>query len=122
MTDYQKEQIVILRNGGMSLRDIAAKLNVSKSGVAKFLQRMEEGRCICPMCKSVFTQTPKRKPRKFCSNNCRYKYNRMKRGIVFTCKQCGRTFTDLNHLHRSFCSHKCYVTYMKDETRRQNQN
>ena len=122
MTDYQKEQILILKNSGVSIRSISLELKIPKSTVADFIQLAGNDKSICPMCKKLFTQAPKRKPRKFCSDNCRYKYNRMKREIIFTCKECGRTFTDLNHLHRSFCSRKCYITYMKNETRRQNQN
>ena len=49
---------------------------------------------------------------KFCSDQCRGKYNKKNRGHKQKCKQCNTTF--YNYKERTFCSYECNVKFLRD--------
>ena len=106
MTNEQKKQIIELRQAGYGYATIADSLGLTKNQVSAF----------CRNCGKQLTQTPGRKPVKFCSDVCRTKWwnshldkvNR-KAFYTFTCAHCGKPFTAYGNDHRKYCSHECYI-------------
>ena len=129
MTDLQKSQIIALREQGYGYATIASSLGLTKNQVSAFCRRNQltgtkaavhiedrpDPNC-CRNCGKPLTQTPGRKPVKFCSDACRTKWwnghldkvNR-KAFYTFTCAHCGRPFTAYGNDHRKYCSHDCYI-------------
>ena len=65
---------------------------------------------------SKITQTPGRKEKKFCSDECRHKWwnahpEKITRKAVYsyTCSGCKKTFTAYGNSHRKYCCHACYI-------------
>lgn len=121
MTEYQKEQIGILRHRGLSYRDIAAKLDLKTDTVRKHCLRnkeatevLEEDGLHCRHCGKLL---PLRR-RVFCSEECRRAWwaanpNRINKRKVeaIQCVCCGKVILDYPFRHRRFCSHSCYIDY-----------
>lgn len=129
MTNEQKQQIIKLRQDGYGYATIASSLGLTKNQVSAFCRRSNltgtkaavhteekpELNC-CRNCGKPLTQTPGRKPVKFCSDKCRThwwnthleKVNR-KAFYSFTCACCGKPFTAYGNDHRKYCSHDCYI-------------
>lgn len=129
MTNEQKQQIIKLRQDGYGYATIASSLGLTKNQVSAFCRRSNltgtkaavhieekpEPNC-CRNCGKPLTQTPGRKPVKFCCNDCRThwwnthldKVNR-KALYSFTCACCGKPFTAYGNSHRKYCSHDCYI-------------
>lgn len=109
MTKEQKKQIIELRQTGYGYATIASSLGLTKNQVSAFCRRNQltgtkasvhtedhpAPNC-CRNCGKQLTQTPGRKPVKFCSDTCRThwwnshldKVNR-KAFYSFTCAHCG---------------------------------
>ena len=115
MTLEQKQLIMLLKESGKGGREIAKELNIPKSTVFSYLQSVESNN-LCPNCGEPITNLPGfHRLRKYCSDKCRYDFNHMKkRKSVFTCKQCGKSFSDYKHIKRSFCSRSCFHAYQKE--------
>ena len=72
---------------------------------------------ICPNCMGLFSQNPRGRRKKFCSEKCRTAWNHRypnpehwkDTSRTAICPQCGREFTaarEYGHL-RKYCSHAC---------------
>ena len=80
MTNEQKMMIISLRNEGLGYRRVAGRLGISENTVKSFCRRYKgdepeapvPGTCKC--CGAPVTQTPGRKEKKFCSDECRVKW------------------------------------------------
>ena len=75
-----------------------------------------KGKKICPECGKPITQISGRKPKRFCSPECRQKWwnahpERVGQKAVYeyVCPGCGQSFTAYGNSHRKYCSHECYV-------------
>lgn len=73
---------------------------------------------VCEYCGNGIKQIPKRKKKRFCSNECRNKWwnshlDLVKRRAVYKyeCQTCGKEFEIYGNSHRKFCCHDCYVAY-----------
>lgn len=81
----------------------------------------------CKKCNTPFTyyaypSTEKKQPRKTCSKECQYSYNRRKAvKIDLICKFCNKSFYVLPcHSHKKFCSNKCRINWQKTLTGERN--
>lgn len=130
MTSEQKKQIHLLREKGYGYTTIAEALGLTKNQVSAYCRRNnlsgtkaertvssrpDSACCLC--CGKPLTQTPGRKPIKFCSNECRVKWWNSHQDMVdkkaiysFTCACCGKEFTAYGNAKRKYCSHACYIT------------
>ena len=137
MNETQKSRIEELRRDGIGYASIAESLGLTKDQVSGYCRRhgLAGKRCdarekrkprgtACARCGSPIEQTPGRKPRRFCSDECRKDWwnahpERVRRKAVyeFTCAGCGRPFTAYGNSHRKYCSHACYIAdrYGKEE-------
>lgn len=128
MTNEQKRKIIELRHKGVSHQVIGNILGISRNTVKTFCRRnsitcgnSDEG-CqkdiegICPECGKTAVQSPGRKPKRFCSPECRQKWwnahpERVGQKAVYKyiCPGCGQSFTAYGNSHRKYCFHECYV-------------
>lgn len=129
MTAVQKEHIKNLRSQGESYASIADTLGLSKNTVKSFCQRMNaplkpakpiskisDGRTYCKHCGNEVPDNPGRKPKTFCSPECRTTWwaanaDQIKQKAVynFICEHCKQPFTAYGNKTRKFCNHDCYV-------------
>ena len=126
MTDHQKTKIAEMRKAGCGYSEISKALSVSRDTVKTFCRRNnitvdsteepKETAGICPECGKPITQTSGRKPKRFCSPECRQKWwnahpERIEQKAVYeyVCPNCGQSFTAYGNSHRKYCSHECYV-------------
>ena len=129
MTTEQAQQISYLRYAGKSYREIAGILHLGESAVKTHCSRHSltdksietvragKGVAVCPCCGSVIVQIPKQKPRKFCSDKCRYDWwnknqslRRHQAGYSHVCAECGKEFYSYGSKKRKYCSRRCYIT------------
>ena len=128
MTDYEKSKTIEMRNAGCGYSEIAKALSVSRDTIKTFCRRNnvsariigntseKEIKGICPECNKPIIQIPGRKPRRFCSPECRQKWWNahpekvgQKAIYKYLCPSCGSPFTVYGNKHRKYCSHDCYV-------------
>lgn len=126
MKDQQKEAIRQLRANGQSYTRIADLLGISENtiqsycrrnnlgGVAMSVAEPEKG-TYCRKCGALLKQTPRKKPKQFCSDQCRLAWwNAHPEAIThksigqFTCQTCGLNFEGYGKRERKFCSRACY--------------
>ena len=79
MTEIEKNKIISLSNEGRSYTDIASALCLSESTVKSFFRRTDKQIATCKNCGKMLTILEKRKPKKFCNDNCRITFWRRNR-------------------------------------------
>lgn len=128
MTTEQAQQISYLRYEGKSYREIAGMLQLRETTVKthcsrhgltdKSIEMLRVGKdaAVCPCCGSVIVQIPKQKPRKFCSDKCRYDWwnknqslRRTQAEYSHVCAECGKEFYSYGSKKRKYCSRRCYL-------------
>jgi hypothetical protein len=72
--------------------------------------------CCCKQCGKLIKIIPKRKPKIFCSDECRAEWwnthpeNVQRKAVYhFTCAHCGKPFTAYGNKGRKYCCHQCYI-------------
>lgn len=131
LTVEKKRMIDSLRRQGFGYKRIAGKLYLNANTVKSYCRRHPfeppvtyqtdaDGQSIairnCQNCGVEVKQTPGRKPKKFCCDNCRVHWwnahlsqvNR-KAMYEFQCPVCSRGFTAYGNRGRKYCSHECYI-------------
>lgn len=114
---YQQKKLEIqkLREAGCSYGVIAKKLNISKSTVATICKAIENGEICCLECGKKLTQPNLGRKRKYCSDKCRYDYNRKlgKKVVEISyekiCQCCKKPFKTFKSYNRKYCSWDCYL-------------
>lgn len=126
MTDAQKTEILALRAGNKSYREIAEHLQISVNTVKSYIRRQaiaederrrkELGITMCENCKTEIQQRPGRKHKRFCSDRCRMEWwnnhpNLLNRKAIYehSCRHCGKEFQAYGNARRKYCSHQCYI-------------
>lgn len=127
MTDEQRTAIGRYRKAGYGYKKIGQLTGISENTVKTYCRRNglgglaasvqdTDGGSVCKCCGAAVRQTPGRKEKKFCSNQCRMKWwnshldqvNR-KAMYEFTCPTCGKEFSAYGNRNRKYCSHECYI-------------
>lgn len=128
MTDAQRNQILRMRYAGKDYKTVATELGLSVGGVKVYCsrhhltdkevqgKRVTESTGVCPCCGTEIVQRQKVKPRRFCSDKCRYAWWAMndevkKKKALYriTCRGCGKEFISYGNRERKYCSHECYI-------------
>jgi len=122
MTELQKQQIIEMRKRGISFSDIAAIVGLSRNTVKSFARREEIKKAkeaesgFCLQCGKPLVQVPKTKPRRFCTEKCRYTYWNGHRNLMghkgknpMACCYCGREFDTHGKKGRKYCGRQCYA-------------
>ena len=125
------KKICQLRHDGMSCLQIAAVVGIPKNTIKSYLRRSAiaivgascapdkttiEDTTHCKQCGIRLVQNPQHKPRKFCSDHCRFEWwsaNKAllnKKALYFiTCACCGLQFESYGNPKRKYCGHACYI-------------
>lgn len=127
MNQSQKDRIKELRLDGLGYVKIAQILDLSENTVKSYCKRnnigctaavKKTGGNCCRNCGKELVQIPKRKTRKFCSDNCRTAWwnshtDRVNKKAVYSykCPNCGREFTAYGNSKRKYCCHSCYISF-----------
>lgn len=123
MLEVQKENIRYLRGEGLGYGAIAARLGISENTVKSFCRRngLSGVACrdmpgVCRQCGEPLDGVPKRKGRKFCSEDCRRAWWKARPELVdrkafypLVCAECGEEFLSYGNRGRKYCSHACYI-------------
>lgn len=124
MTDNQKEQIKSLRLSGLGYKKVAQELCISVDTVKSYCRKHNltgvmatvDNKTYCRKCRKELVQPNKKKPIKFCSEQCRVKWWQANKAEVrktiavqITCKLCGKEVLAYTHEYRKYCSHQCYI-------------
>jgi hypothetical protein len=116
MNNEQRRRAAEMRKQGLSGGAIARELSLSVNTVKSFLRRREAKKLLCRNCGEPLTQIPKRKPKTFCSAECRLTWWKSHREQMngkafyrFTCAYCGREFESYGNKTRKYCCHPCYI-------------
>ena len=129
MNKYEKNQVRALRGSGETCANIAGRLGLSVNTVKSFCRRngiqpetLKQGivapvdtYCNCPQCGMEIKSVGGRKPKRFCSDECRVLWwnahsEHVNRKALYSvkCVYCGRDFTAYGNAKRRYCSHSCY--------------
>ena len=129
MTNDQKKQALEMRKQGYTYAEIAAVVGASANTVKTYcyrhrsetvdfpalMQTQKLGHC--QNCGINIVQTPKQKPKKFCSVKCReIWWNRNRKQFnsnmrIAHCAFCGKEFEKFERSQQRFCSHQCYINH-----------
>ena len=116
MKPYQKHRIAIMRGKGATYAAIAEELEVSESTVKSHCRRngISNTYEVCPECGKRLEHIPKKKPKRFCTDECRMAWwaknpeARNRQAVYsFICPQCGEPFTSYGNANRKYCSLAC---------------
>lgn len=127
VTGAQKTNVQVMRRQGLAPSQIAEALGLSVNTVKSFCRRNnlsatseetgnEENKGRCKQCGKRIKQDPQYKPKKFCSDGCRYQWWNMHRNtatrtslVAKACPCCGVAFKSYASEDRKYCSHDCYI-------------
>ena len=121
MTDLQKNQIMAMRAQNITYAAISDALGIPISTIKTFCRRngittdRTPNRPHCKNCGGEIVNTPKARPRLFCSDQCKQAWwNNHRREhisekiVPHTCQTCGTVFADYSGAKRKYCSQECY--------------
>lgn len=119
MNSQEKRSIQRLRQKGVSFSAIADRLHINRNTIKSFCQRNEieldeDVEAACAYCGKTIILHPHKKPKRFCSDQCRMDWWAKKRkdkserhGEMQICAGCGQTFA--SYKKQKYCSHACYI-------------
>ncbi len=121
MTDLQKEKIVTMRKDNTTYAAISETIGIPVGTIKAFCHRngltteTPKGKPCCKNCGAELTNTPKARPRLFCSVQCKQAWWNKRRCertsakiVPHTCPTCGKVFADYSGANRKYCSQECY--------------
>lgn len=122
MTHKEKEKIIELRKKRYTYGQISIELNIPRSSISTFCKRnkidagSEDKYVSCKNCEKIIKLERKRKPKKFCSDECRVSWWNKHQDLVnkkafydITCSSCGKQFKAYGNKKQKYCSHVCYI-------------
>ena len=121
MTTTDKNQIIKLREAGLSLGEISKQLGISRNSVASVCKRSQEKQVErCKFCGVPIKQTTGHRQRIFCSDKCRIKWwrqNSTNHAInnKAVCLVCNKEFVYHESRIRKYCSLACAYKGRKKE-------
>lgn len=116
----KKEEIIKLRNQGLTFGEISKRLGMSRSSVSTICQRNNnKEKSTCRYCGIAIKQTAGHRQKLHCSNSCRLKWWREnanhKINNTLVCKYCGQEFLYHESRVRKYCSRFCAYQDRKRE-------
>ena len=122
-----------MRKEGTGYKKIADCLNISINTIKSYCKRNnlscaavvtktekplpdKEGLSFCKNCGRSIEQQAGRKPKKFCSDECRMAWwnsniEKVDKRAVYhlECAGCGKSFDSYGNKNRKYCCHSCYI-------------
>lgn len=120
----KKEQIIELRNQGLSYREISKRLGISRSTIFSICKKAnEEQHQCCKNCNILLKQSSGHRQKVFCSDKCRKEFWRKNRSNYTinnysTCLTCGNEFLYHDSRIRKYCSLNCAYKGNKERSTR----
>ena len=119
MTEFQKAIIQKLRAAGKSYAEIGAATGLSVGTIKAFCSRnaVEASQVTIPRCEfcgAEIARVLKHKPKRFCSDRCRYRWWNKTRdklagnGTIRVCAHCKKEYPSYDN-ESKYCSHSCYI-------------
>ncbi len=124
MKPSEKAKIEAYRENGVPYAEIAEILSLPLNTVKSYCkrhdlggrrERVSENIFLCLQCGAGVPQTPHRKVKKFCSDQCRNLWWKShtteihrKSEQIFICPVCKAEFSAYSSLNRKYCSRACY--------------
>ena len=125
MTDLQKKQIVAMREKKTTYAAISESLGIPVSTIKTFCRRngmtteRSQSKPCCKNCGAELSNSPKARPRLFCSDHCKQIWwNKHRRERVSTkivphiCLTCGKVFADYSGANRKYQG-TCFAIHLK---------
>lgn len=122
MTENEKTKIIELRKKGYGYGQISLELNIPRSSISTFCKRNDinvgsiDRYVFCKNCEKVIKLESKKKPKMFCSDDCRVNWWNAHQSKVnikaiyeFDCPACGKHFTTYGNAKQKYCSHARYI-------------
>jgi len=121
MNIQQKSRVRQLRIAGKSYVHISIETHLPIGTIKAFCSRndikeYQDSIQYCACCGVILVRTPKHRTKRFCSDECRYRWwgsnrdKQIKKGNVCVCSQCGAEYSSYRNTSR-FCSHPCYIAH-----------
>lgn len=130
MTERERIQIRKRRSQGQSMEAIASSLGLNRNTVKSYCKREgitprldpDQNKSIktspntgyCASCHKPIEHIPKQKPKRFCSDRCRYQWwgehrkeHSTHKAHEQSCAYCKELF--YSPAKRKYCSHPCYI-------------
>lgn len=121
MTTNEKAKINELRKQGYGYKKIAKELSITISAVRYTCSTSLDEDLLsvnCEQCGLKIKSIKGKKKKRFCSDNCRWKWwNNHQKEVnkkayyVYRCKCCGKEFSSYGNNKRVYCSHECYTKF-----------
>ena len=132
MTNCEKNAIRRMRQRSSAYKEISEMLGLPEATIKTFckrnhlqdtdLQTLEAAKedfaisAVCVQCGKELVQNDKRKPKRFCSDDCRLFWWNSHRNEVapknthkLVCSVCGKEFQSYS-ANRKYCCHACYIS------------
>ena len=130
MTERERIQILKRRSQGQSMEAIASSLGLNRNTVKSYCKRegitpildpdqktnttASPATGYCESCHKPIEHIPKQKPKRFCSDQCRYRWwgghrkeHSTHKAKEHLCAYCKASFH--SPAKRKYCSHPCYI-------------
>ena len=104
-----KDDILTLREMGLSYAQIASELHLPLGSVKSVLSRAQVlyANDLCDQCNCLISDGRVRRNRRFCCDSCRAKWwMKHRRKTQYLCKTCGMLFE--SRKPAKYCSRECY--------------
>lgn len=116
----QIDEIKKLVNKGLTYKEISERLNIPVSTIKTCIRRLKsESECL--NCGKKIISIPHKKSKKFCSDECRFKWwsknrNKLKLKTLekCICIYCHKEFDAQRNAKRKYCSFNCYINARED--------
>lgn len=109
----KKEEVIKLRDEGLSFREISKELEISRSTIFSIYKKAkEQQKQSCKNCGILLKQSKGHRQKVFCSDKCRKEFWRKNRidytiNSYATCLTCGKEFLYHESRVRKYCSLNC---------------
>lgn len=110
----KKEQVIKLRESGLSFGEISKQLGISRSTVSSICQRVkEQEQHRCKMCGLLLKQTSGHRQRIFCSDKCRKAWWRSMSALISSLKSVINAFSPICGAGNSSCSNQAHFHHLE---------
>lgn len=114
-----KQTILTMRQQGVTFAEIASLLSLSPNTVKSICRRNgvqaappeKTDVTVCKHCGKPLVQIPGKKPKTFCSTECRTKWwnkTRSRKPYRLICYCCGKEFISFGNRKKKYCGRECY--------------
>lgn len=117
MTTEEKNKILNLRANGCGYKKISSITGISICSIRNIVNKQKcDNAVYCKFCGKQIKQTPHKKKKEFCNDECRMKWWSAHRNLLnfkdlrtSTCACCGKSFQHHGKRERKYCCRECFL-------------